>query len=201
MSISDEEVERLRGEASELVEQLAQVSGSKELELLDNITNVGLAAQRGAGSQMGLLNASVGSLLDEGGTSREIANGLRDLRLALNAISPRELTQHGVRDRFMRGLPFGGRRNPLVRRLNKIALRYEPASRQVAEIEGRLRDGRTLLARDNVELRQVYGEVEAQQLSVQRNAYVGELLMQRPRSATGADGGPGEARARARSTV
>ena len=79
----------------------------------------------------------------------------------------------------MRGLPFGGRRNPLVRRLNKIALRYEPVSRQVAEIEGRLRDGRTLLARDNVELRQVYGEVEAQQLSVQRNAYVGELLMQR----------------------
>ena len=73
MSISDEEVERLRGEASELVEQLAQVSGSKELELLDNITNVGLATQRGAGSQMGLLNASVGSLLDEGGTSREIA--------------------------------------------------------------------------------------------------------------------------------
>ncbi len=178
-SMSNEEVERLRNEASELVQQLAQVTGGKELELLDNITDVGLAAQRKAASQTGLLKTSIGSLLDAGGTSKEIANGMSDLRLALNAINPRELTENGVRDRLVRALPFRGRHNPLVRRLNKIALRYEPASRQVAEIEARLRDGRTLLARDNAELRQMYEDIEAQQLSVQRNAYVGELLMQR----------------------
>ena len=172
-------MEKLHREASELVEQLAQVTGSKELELLDDITDVGRAVQRKAASQTGLLKTSIGSLLDEGGTSKEIANGLRDLRLALNAMNPRELAERGVRDRIVRALPFGGRQNPLVRRLNKIALRYEPASRQVAEIEARLGDGRTMLARDNVELRQMYEDVEAQQLSVQSNAYVGELLMQR----------------------
>ena len=178
-NMSDEEAARLRREASELVEQLAEVSGSKELELLDNITNEGLVARRRAASQMGLLNTSLGSFLEAGGTSKEIANGLRDLRLTLNAINPQELTEHGIRDRFVRVLPFGGRHNPLVRRLNKIALRYEPAMRQAAEIELKLQDGRALLVRDNVELRQIYEEIEAQQLSVQRNAYIGELLMQR----------------------
>ena len=177
-SMSDEEIERHRAEASELIEQLAQVTGSKELELLDNLANVGLAAQRKAAGQVGLLNTTVTSLLDEGGTSKEIENGLRDLRLALNAINPHE-SQHRVRDRLVQALPFGGRQNPLVRRLNRIALRYEPVSRRVAEIEARLRDGHALLARDNVELRQMYEDVEAQQLAVQRNAYVGELLMKR----------------------
>ena len=47
-SMSDEEGERLRRETSELVEQLAQVSGSKELELLDNIAAVGSEEQRKA---------------------------------------------------------------------------------------------------------------------------------------------------------
>jgi uncharacterized protein YaaN involved in tellurite resistance len=177
-SMSGEDVEQLRREARELVEQLAQETGGRELALLDDVTNVGLATQQQAGSQMSLLNSSIGALLDAGGPSKDIANGLRDLRLTLNAINPQELTQHGVRDRLARALPFGGRHNPLVRRLNKIALRYEPASRQAAEIEAKLRDGRALLARDNVELRQMYEDVEEQQLAVQRGAYGGELLMQ-----------------------
>lgn len=39
--MSDEAVGRLRAEASELVAQLAQLTGGKELELLDNSTSVG----------------------------------------------------------------------------------------------------------------------------------------------------------------
>ncbi len=63
--------------------------------------------------------------------------------------------------------------------MSKIALRYEPISRQVAVIETKLRDGRALLVRDNVELRARYDDIEAQQLSIQRNAYLGELLVRR----------------------
>jgi uncharacterized protein YaaN involved in tellurite resistance len=177
--MSEEEAERLRREVIDLVQQLSGTSGSQELELLDNMTNVGLATQRKAATQMGLLKPNLSALLDEGGTSQEIANGLRDLRLALTAINPHEQSQHQLRDRFVGAMPFGGRHSPLVRRLHRIALRYEPVSRQVAEIESRLRDGRALLVRDNVELRQLYEDVEAQQLDVQRNAYVGELLMKR----------------------
>jgi uncharacterized protein YaaN involved in tellurite resistance len=61
--------------------------------------------------------------------------------------------------------------------LQKIALRYEPVSRQVTLIETRLREGRTMLVRDNIELRKLYEQVEAQQPVIQRTAYLGELLM------------------------
>jgi len=45
-------------------------------------------------------------------------------------------------------------------------------------IEIRLGEGRRLLARDNVELRKIYEQVEAQMLPVQKHAYLGELIMQ-----------------------
>ena len=62
--------------------------------------------------------------------------------------------------------------------LRKIAIRYEPVSRQVAFIETKLQDGKAMLARDNVELRKLYQQVEDQQLPIRRNAYMGELVMQ-----------------------
>ena len=43
----------------------------------------------------------------------------------------------------------------------------------------KLRAGRMTLTRDNVELRQVYEQVEEQRLSIQKNAYLGELLMEK----------------------
>ena len=177
--MSEEEAQEVRREASELVEQLAQATGGSAFEVLDDISNVGMATQQRAASQLGLLKTTIGSLLSEGGPSKEIANGLRDLRVALNAVNPHELTEPSIRDRIADALPFGGKQGSLVRRLNKIALRYEPASRQAAAIETKLRDGRALLVRDNAELRQMYEEVEALQVSVQRSAYAGEVLMQR----------------------
>ncbi len=177
--MSEEEAQEVRREASELVEQLAEATGGRAFEVLDDISNVGMATQQRAAGQLGLLKTTIGSLLSEGGPSKEIANGLRDLRVALNAVNPHELTEPSIRDRIADALPFGGKQGSLVRRLNKIALRYEPASRQAAAIETKLREGRALLVRDNAELRQMYEEVEALQLSVQRSAYAGEVLMQR----------------------
>ena len=179
-ALSDDEAQRVRSQAIEIVNQLDDAAGSKELELLDNLTNVGLQAQRNAAGQLGLLKTRIGAFLNEGGTSAEIANGLRDLRVTLSQINPHEMTQPGIGQRLFGVLPFvKGRHNPVVRALSKIAIRYEPVSRQVAHIETSLRDGQTLLARDNVELRMLYEDVESQQPSIQRNAYLGELLAQR----------------------
>ena len=178
-ALSDEEVQRVKSRAKELVQQLEDAAGSEQLELLDSVTNIGLQTQRDAARQLGLLKTRMGTFLNEGGSSAEIADGLRDLRIALNQINPHEVTQPGIVHRIVGVLPFvNGRVNPVVRALNKVALRYESVSRLVAVIETKLRDGQALLVRDNVELRQVYRDVESQQLPIQREAYLGELLMQ-----------------------
>ena len=65
----------------------------------------------------------------------------------------------------------------MVRALKKVALRYEPVSKQIVAIETKLRQGRSLLARDNVELRRLYEDVEAQQQAIQRQAFLGTLLL------------------------
>ena len=44
-------------------------------------------------------------------------------------------------------------------------------------MEVKLREGQALLVRDNIELRKLYEQVEAHQVLVQKNAYLGELLM------------------------
>jgi uncharacterized protein YaaN involved in tellurite resistance len=173
--MSDDEVKKLNRQATDLVKQLGEVTGSKELALLDNMTNMGIQAQRNAAADLDLLKARVGTFLSEGGPSREIASSLTELRLSLDQIDP-----HSINRSFWNRLAdfsFFGRYNP-VRTLQKIALRYEPVSRQIAVIETRLRDGRSMLIRDNVELRKLYEQLEAQQPAVQRNAYLGEVLMQ-----------------------
>ena len=177
-AMSEDEVRRVQSEAEDIVTRLRDASGSREMEVLDAITNVGTQAQRNAADQLGLLRSRVGTFLNEGGTSKEIAEGLRDLRVTLDEINPLQMTQPDIRNRVLGALPFiKGRYNPVGRALQKIALRYEPVSRQVGVIETRLRDGKALLARDNVELRMLYEEVETQQLPIQRNAYLGELVM------------------------
>ena len=177
--MSDEEVQEVKSRAAELAEQLGSAAGSVELELLDSIANVGLQAQRNAASQLDLMKTWMGAFLNEGGTSKEIANGLRDLRMALTQINPHEMAQPSAWYRVLDVLPFlKGRYNPVVRAMNKIALRYEPVSRQVVVIETKLREGRVLLARDNVELRKLYEEIETQQTSIRRNMYLGELIVQ-----------------------
>jgi len=173
--MSEEEAQKVRSQATALVKQLGEVSGSKELEILDNMANMGVQTQRNSAAYLDLLKARVSTFLSDGGPSREIANSMRDLRIALDQIDP-NVQPRTIWDRIYNLFPFLGMNNP-VRILQKIALRYEPVSRQVTVIESRLRDGRTMLVRDNVELRKLYEQVEAQQPAIQRNAYLGELLM------------------------
>ena len=170
------EAEKLRTQAAALVRQLGTASGSKQFEIMDSLANMGVQTQRNAAGYLDLLKARVSTFLSDGGPSKEIANSMRDLRIALDQIDP-HAPPKTMWERVYRVVPFFGRHNP-VRMLQRIALRYEPVSRQIATIETRLREGRGVLVRDNVELRKLYEQIEAQQPAVQRNSFLGELLMQ-----------------------
>ena len=176
--LSDQESGLLKTRALALVNELGEASGSRELELSDSITHLGMQAQRAAGGELDLLRTRVGDMIGQGGPGGEIANDLADLRLALNQINPHELRQASGMRKFLSFIPFIHKLTPPLKVLEKVAIRYEPVSKQVTMIETKLREGRAMLARDNVEMRKLYEQVEQQQLPIQKNAYMGELVMQ-----------------------
>ena len=125
---------------------------------------------------MDLLKGRMGAMLSGDGPESQISKELVDLRITLEQINPSQVGRSGMAGRVVGKVPlFGGAAR---RTLQKIAIRYEPVSRQVALIENRLRDGKALLVRDNVELRKLYEQVEEQQLPIRKNAYLAELVMQ-----------------------
>ena len=172
--ISQEEAEELKARARALAQQLEEAGGSKEMEIIDSVASLGLQTQRRAASEIGLLRGRVRETLTQEGVAGQVTNNLVELRMALMQIAPSELSQRGLLRKLIDILPF---RHRLLRMLEKIAIRYEPVSRQVVVIESRLREGRMMLTRDNVELRKLYEQVESQRPTVEKNAYLGELLM------------------------
>ena len=175
--VTAEEAEELEARASEIVQQLAEASGSKELALVDSITTVGVQAQRRAGTDLELLRARVGDMLHQEGPPGQVAQDLIGLRITLNQINPHEMRQSGVLG-VLRLIPVLNRFQSMLKIVERIAIRYETVSNQVVIIEKRLREGHLMLRRDNIELRKLYEQVESQQGPIQKNAYLGELLMQ-----------------------
>jgi uncharacterized protein YaaN involved in tellurite resistance len=175
------EEEEVRAQARQLVLAIKDATGTREMEMLDEISVVGLQAQRGAGRQLDLVRARMGAFLDAGGTSKQLANDLIDLRTTLDQINP-DFAGHSFWGKVTNALPFL-RNRTLMRALKKIAIRYEPVSKQVVKIETKLRDGRDLLERDNIELRQLYGEIEAQQANIRRQAYLSGVLLEELKAA------------------
>ncbi len=175
--LSDTEEQDLKERALALVEELAKAGGSRELELSDSITNLGMQAQRAAGTEMELLRIRVSDMMTQQGPGDDIAKDLVDLRVALNEINPHELQHPTGIKKFLGWIPFIGKVAPAIKVLEKVAIKYEPVSKQVTIIETKLREGRAMLARDNVELRKLYEQIETQQLPIQKNAYMGELIM------------------------
>ena len=176
--IKDETVQELEKRSKDLVNQLQEASGSKELELIDSITSVGIQAQRKAGADLDLLRTRIGDMLTQGGAGEKISEELIELRLALNEINPHELTKKSFIWRMLSLLPFFKIFDPGLKTLEKIAIRYEPVCKQVGVIETKLRDGRMILTKDNIELRKLYEQVEEQQFPIKNNAYLGELIIQ-----------------------
>ena len=176
--MNEAEVKQFQGRALALVKQLEGSSGSQELETIDSIGSVGIQAQRNAGTELDLLRTRMGDMMSQEGPGGEIANDMAELRIALNQINPHELSQPTGIKKILGFIPFVGKITPRLKVLQKIALRYEPVSRQVEEIETKLREGRAMLTRDNIELRKLYEQVETQQLPIQKNSYLGELIME-----------------------
>jgi len=175
--LSQEEQQQLKERVLALVDQLVEASGSREMELADSIIGIGIQSQRKAGTELELLKGRMGEILSQDGPGAQISKELVDLRVTLAQINPNQAAHTGFAKRLLGKVPFVG--DTALRTLEKIAIRFEPVSRQVALIETRLRDGRAMLARDNVELRKLYEQVEAQQLPIRKNAYMGELVMVR----------------------
>lgn len=170
--LSQDEAAQLRQRATDIVQELERASGSKEMELADSVTAIGIQTQRNAGSSLALLRTRVGDMLSDDSSGKQVTADLVDLRQALKKINPGE--DGSFLDRVLGVLPFGSR---LLDKLERIAVRYETVSKQVVTIERRLDEGRMMLMRDNIELRKLYEQVEAQQLPLKRNAYLGEVLM------------------------
>ena len=176
-NLSPEEAQELRKRAKEAVNLLKDASGSKELTILDGITAVGIQSQRRASGDLELLRTRVGDLVGDGeGGGGRVAHDLGELRLTLKRIDPNRVAQESLLRRVINLVPVG--RNRMLGALETIAVRYEPVSKQVAVIEMRLREGRMLLNRDNIELRKLYEQVEAQQAAVLKNCFLAELLIQ-----------------------
>jgi uncharacterized protein YaaN involved in tellurite resistance len=170
--LAPEEANEIKERAAELVRGLALASGSRELDLADSISAVGQQAQHRAGNEIEFLRARVGEMLSDKGAAAAVTRDLIELRFVLSKISP-VAHERGIPG-LAQVLPFS---NGLVRRLEKIAVRYESVSRQVMLIERRLAEGRALLRQDNLDLRRLYEEVEAQQVPIERNAYLGETII------------------------
>ena len=69
-ALTVEEAEALKGMARELAAELQAASGSRELEAMDSISNLGLQSQRGAAGELTLLRARVGDMMTREGPSR-----------------------------------------------------------------------------------------------------------------------------------
>ena len=142
-TMSADEIELARTQAEALVRGVRKSTGSRQLAVLDEVTSVGVESQRNAGRQLELVKTRLATFLDAGGASKDVALELVELRGALDRINP-ELEQRSLWGRTVGLLPFM-RDNAMVRALKKVALRYEPVSKEITVIEGKLREGRTLL--------------------------------------------------------
>ena len=176
--IETDMVQKLEDESKALVEQLLKASGSNELKLIDRIVGIGLKAQRTAGADLDLLRTRIRDMLTHGKTTDKISNELIGLRMALNAINPHELTRKKFASKLLGRFPFFRVFDPGIKALKKMAIRYESVSNQVWIIEKKLREGRLMLTKDNLELRKLYEQIEEKQSPVQKNAYLGECIIQ-----------------------
>jgi len=176
VGLSEEEDQLINDRALALVDELLDASGSREMELADGITSIGVQSQRKAGAELDLLKGRMGEILSGNGPGSQISKELVELRVTLDQINPHMVGKIGLAGKVVGKVPFVG--GSARKTLQKIAIRYEPVSRQVAFIETKLQDGKAVLARDNVELRKLYEQVEEQQLPIRKNAYMAELVMQ-----------------------
>ncbi len=162
---------------NELQTKALTVSGdfetkSQDREFMNSLMNLGSEAQQNASRKLDLLKSKVGTLLsDLDGEGAKIPKDLVELRMMLDKINPHKIEKRGFFSKLLGKVPGVGDR------LKEIAIRYESVQTQIDLIVNNIREGRDTLIRDNMSLEQLYDDVKAQQLAVQKNAYLGELII------------------------
>jgi uncharacterized protein YaaN involved in tellurite resistance len=145
---------------------------SQDREFMNGLMNLGSEAQQNASRKLELLKGKVGTLLNDlDGEGAKIPKDLVDLRMMLDKINPHKIEKKGFFSKLLGKVPGVGDR------LKEIAVRYESVQTQIDIIVNNIREGRDTLIRDNISLEQLYDDVKFQQVAVQKNAYLGELLI------------------------
>ena len=82
--LSEDEDQEINDRALALVDELVEASGSREMELSDGLTNLGVRSQRKAGTELDLLKGRMSEMLSGNGPGSQISKELIDLRLTLD---------------------------------------------------------------------------------------------------------------------
>ncbi len=170
--LTPEDKAEVEGQVSSLVKSVDE--NSEERVVVSEMEKIGLEAQIESARRMELLKGRVGDLLkDVDGEGSPIPSGLVELRTRLDEINPHKLSAPGWFGRLIGKTPAIGKA------LKKIAVRYEEVNTQIDVIVNSLREGEDQLLRDNSELDELYDRIKEQQHIIQKNAYVGEMLMKK----------------------
>lgn len=181
---SQDEVAALSSKASEIVTSLLEKSDDRDY--VAGIMNLGSEAQQKSSRKLELLKGRVGTMMTKlDGEGAKIPADLVKMRLELDKINPHVVEKAGFFSRLIGKVPGVGDR------LKQIAVRYESVQTQIDAIVSNLREGRDELLRDNLSMEQLYDDLAAEQLNVQKNAYLGELLLQKLEEASPTVSDPG----------
>lgn len=154
---------------------VTEATTSNDRGVIRKFSNIGASAQQETRAKVGLLKTRLGTLMkDLDGDGATIPNDLLKLREVMDEINPHKLTE--PKKTFLglvKKIPKIG--DVLV----KIARKYETVQSQINEIMNALRSGKDELLRDSLELEGLYNQVQAAQLDLKKNAYLGELIMQK----------------------
>ncbi len=163
--------EKIQGEVDTLIER---IKNGEEKAVSENIDNLGVEEQRESSRKMELLKGRVGTLLKEvDGEGAAIPKGLIDLRNKLDELNPHKIGQPGWFGKLIGKTPVVGKA------LKKIAVQYETVQSQIDVIVSGLRNGQEGLERDNIEMNQIYDQLQIQQVLIKDKAYLGERFIEK----------------------
>ncbi len=169
--LESKEQEELEKRSATLVEEL---QGGKNRELVRQLESLGSDTQASSARETELLKVRVGEMMKQvGSEGAAIPDGMVKLRITLDEINPHVVGQPGKFARILGKAPAIGKI------LKKIAIKYETVQTQIDSIVANLREGGEMLIKDNISLDNLYINVKEQQLAVQKNAYLGELIMKK----------------------
>ena len=169
--LESKEQEELEKRSATLVEEL---QGGKNRELVRQLESLGSDTQASSARETELLKVRVGEMMKQvGSEGAAIPDGMVKLRMTLDEINPHVVGQPGKLSRIFGKVPAIGKI------LKKIAIKYETVQTQIDSIVANLREGGEMLIKDNISLDNLYINVKEQQLAVQKNAYLGELIMKK----------------------